>query len=188
MAKRRNRRKSVVTELRIYFEGDKALKPGFHKFLREIVERARSKRCKFQVVEARATPIQDFLDAVSTHRDSWNVLLLDHEEPEEFQRRKKALGECDQESVFWMVQVMESWFLADPDALEGLFGQQAPKGNPKVEEVPKRDVFERLKKAAGGEYHKVKHGAKLLESIDPAKVRKAAPNCERMFAILGKLG
>ena len=32
------------------------------------------------------------------------------------------------------------------------------------------------------------HAFKLLELIDPGKVRKAAPNCERMFSvILGKL-
>jgi hypothetical protein len=52
-----------------------------------------------------------------------------------------------------------------------------------VEEIPKANVLERLKKAANGEYHKVKHGMRLLELIDPAKVRKPAPNCDRMFRL-----
>jgi hypothetical protein len=42
----------MVTELRVYFEGDKALRPGFHRFLKEIIEAARGQRCKFQLVEA----------------------------------------------------------------------------------------------------------------------------------------
>jgi hypothetical protein len=46
----------------------------------------------------------------------------------------------------------------------------------------------RLNTASGGDYHKVNDGSKLLEIVDPLKVRKAAPNCERMFTvILGKL-
>lgn len=178
----------MVTELRIYFEGDKRLKPGFHRFLGEIVEASRSKRCRLQLVEAEGTPIQDFRDALKTHPDACNVLLLDWEEKDEATIRKRGLEGCDPESIFWMVQIMESWFLADDDALKTLFKGSLTKGNPKVEEIPKEDVMERLNKAANGEYHKVKHGTKLLELIDPAIVRKAAPNCERMFSvILGKL-
>jgi hypothetical protein len=178
----------MVTELRVYFEGDNKLKPGFHKFLKEIVEVARSQRCRFQPVEANGTPIQDFLDALKTHPNAWNVLLLDSEDPQELQLRKKRLEGCDQDSVFWMVQIMESWFLADVDALKAVFKAKLSEAvlswNPKVEQIPKEDVLERLQKAANGEYDKVKHGKKLLELIDPAKVRKAAPNCERMFTLI----
>jgi hypothetical protein len=35
-----------------------------------------------------------------------------------------------------------------------------------------------------GKYHKTKHAPALLESIRPALVRKAAPNCERFFRIV----
>lgn len=176
-------------ELRLYFEGDNGLKPGFHKFLKEIVDVARSQRCKFQLVEANGNPVQDFRDAFKTHRDAWDVLLLDSEDPQEFQLRKKSLEGCDPDSIFWMVQIMESWFLADIDALKALFGGSVTTGNPNVEQIPKEDMLERLKKAANGEYHKVKHGTKLLGLVDPAKVRKAAPHCDRMFtAILARLG
>ena len=177
----------MVTELRIYFEGDRGLKLGLHKFLKDIVEVARSQRCKFQLVEANGSPVQDLRDALKTHRDAWNVLLLDSEDPQELQLRKESLEGCDAESVFWMVQIMESWFLADVDALKAVFkgvSKAAITGNPNVEEIPKADAFERLNKAANGEYHKVKHGMKLLELIDPAKVRKAAPNCDRMFKVI----
>jgi len=176
----------MVTELRVYYEGDKALKPGFHKFLAEIVEAARSQRCKFQLVDAKGTPIQDFRDALETPRDGdvWNVLLLDSEEPHEFQLRKERLEGCDHDSIFWMVEIMESWFFADLDAVNAFFKSSLKEGNPNVERIPKADVLARLDKAAGGEYLKVRHGAKLLELIDPKKVRKAARNCERTFSVI----
>jgi hypothetical protein len=174
----------MVTELRVYFEGDDRLRPGFRQFLSEIAEAARSKRCYFDLIATEGTPAQDFQAALKSHPDAWNVLLLDGEDPQEFQLRRKSLEGCDPDSIFWMVQIMESWFLADVDALKSLFGGSLSKGNPKVEEIPKEDVLERLKKAANGEYHKVKHGIKLLELIDPARVRKAARNCDRMFRLI----
>jgi Domain of unknown function (DUF4276) len=178
----------MVTQLRVYYEGDKGLKPGFHKFLKEIVEVARSQRCKFQPVEANGTPVQDFRDALKTHPDAWNVLLLDSEDPAEAQLRKKSLEGCDPDSVFWMVQIMESWFLADVDALRAFykrrFNENALGWNTKVEEIPKVDVLERLKRVSGGEYHKVDHGVKLLELTNTAKVRRDAPNRDRMFRII----
>jgi hypothetical protein len=179
----------MVTKLRVYFEGDDRLRPGFRQFLSEIAEAARRKMCYFDLIATEGTPVQDFHAALITHRDAWNVLLLDWEESTEAQLRKQGLQGCDPDSIFWMVQIMESWFLADVDALKALFGGSLSKGNPNVEEIPKADVLERLRKAANGEYHKVKHGAKLLALIDPARVRKAAPHCDRMFTvILARLG
>jgi hypothetical protein len=120
------------------------------------------------------------------------VLLLDWENVEEAAIRNRGLQGCDKESVFWMVQLMESWFLADFDALRTVFkrnlNEAALAGNPKVEEIPKADVMERLNRATNGKYRKVEHGVKLLENIDVRKVRSAGPHCERMFAtILAKL-
>jgi hypothetical protein len=178
----------MVTKVRIYFEGDPGLRPGFRRFLSEIAEVARSKRCHFDVIATEGTPVQDFRSALETHADAWNVLLLDSEDPHEFQLRKQRLEGCDQNSIFWMVQIMESWFLADIEALRTVFkgslNESALRGNPKVEEIPKEDVMAGLKNATNGEYHKVKHGAKLLELMDPARVRKAAPHCERMFSLI----
>ncbi len=182
----------MVTRLRVYFEGDDRLRPGFRQFLSEIAEAARSKRCYFDLIATEATPVQDFQTALKSHPNAWNVLLLDSEDPPEFQVRKKSLEDCDRDSVFWMVQIMESWFLADIDALKAVFkdsSEAAVRGNPNVEEIPKADVLKRLNRAANGEYQKVKHGMKLLELIDPSKVRKAAPHCDRMFnQILARLG
>lgn len=178
----------MVTELRIYFEGDGRIRPGLRQFLKEIVDAARLRRCRFELIDANGTPVQDFHDALLAFPEAWNVLLLDAESPAERKVRSDQLKGCDSESIFWMVQTMESWFLADPDALKLVFksglNQAALRGNPRVEEIPKADVFERLDRATGGRYHKVEHGAKLLEIVDPAKVRKAAPNCDRIFEVI----
>jgi hypothetical protein len=50
-----------------------------------------------------------------------------------------------------MVECMESWFLADIDALSRHCRRdltEALRGNPNVEEIPKKDVLARLKTAA----------------------------------------
>jgi hypothetical protein len=185
----------MVKELRIYFEGDDDLRPGFGKFLKEIKEAAHRKRWEFAVVATNGTPAKEYLIALQTHRRAWNVLLLDSDEAVGSSLvkllRKKGLEGCDPKRVFWMVQVMESWFLADIDALKRFyhdgFRESALKGNPRVEEIPKVDVLSRLKKATSGtksgKYQK-SHAFRLIEMIDPALVRKAAPSCERMFRVL----
>jgi hypothetical protein len=38
-----------------------------------------------------------------------------------------------------------------------------------------------------GEYQKIQHASKLLELLDVAKVREAAPNCNRLFTTLTKI-
>ena len=95
-----------------------------------------------------------------------------------------------------MVQLMEAWFLADPEALERFYGngfrRNALRQNPQVEEIPKADVLESLKQAVKEtkkqRYHKTQHAPLILESLDPIKVRKAAPNCDRLFReLLAKL-
>ena len=108
-----------------------------------------------------------------------NILLLDTERPEA----------PTEDFVFWMVQLMEAWFLADPEALaryyrEG-FLSNALKKNPKVEEIPKTDVLDCLKQATRHtqkeKYNKTAHAPDILGMLDSEKVRKAAPNCNRLF-------
>jgi hypothetical protein len=183
----------MVTELRIYFEGTEKLKPGFHDFFKEIREATRSRRCRFALIATNGTPVQDFRDALKTHRNSWNVLLLDSDAPFDGSFtdlcRSKGLDPAQQDDIFWMVQIMEAWFLADVSALRNYYGsgfqEEALRGNPQVEMIPKADVLSRLKRATkgttSGGYHKARHPPHLLATIDVARVVEAAPNCGRMF-------
>ncbi|HEY1755980.1 MAG TPA: DUF4276 family protein [Bryobacteraceae bacterium] len=184
----------MVTEIRIYFEGDSALKPGFDNFLREIKAAAEG-RCRFRLIATNATPAADFHTAIKTHPDAANVLLLDSDETiagdlSVFCEKKRLAGLSSQ--VFWMAQIMESWFLADPESLKKYYGsgfqENALHGNPNVEHIPKSDVLSRLKAATRGtkrkEYHKTGHAPHLLASIRPDLVTTAAPNCKRLFDAL----
>ena len=93
-----------------------------------------------------------------------------------------------------MVQVMESWFLADMAALVSYYGQgfrrQALPQNLNIEDVSKPDVSDGLDQATRdtqkGPYSKGKHSFEILERLDPAKVRGASHYADRFLeALLG---
>jgi hypothetical protein len=175
----------VVTEIWLYFEGPNALRSGFHSFLTEIAERARDKRIKFHLRPCGATAADDYQIALRKHPAALNILLQDSDGLE--------IPDPPKDSEFWMVELMEAWFLADPAALEDYYGTPFVRTyNPRVEEIPKADVMGRLRDttrhAQKGPYHKTKHAPHILERLNPSRVRKAAPNCERLFSeVLAKL-
>ena len=187
----------MFTEIRIYFEGHPALKPGFSQFFAELREQAKARRCKFELISGGSGPnaCKDFAIAGRTHPDSWNILLIDSEGPDtgslsQTLCREQGWDASIEKSIFWMVQMMESWFHVDKDALQAFYGSEfkrsALKANPKVEEIPKSDLEKGLRKATKhtkGDYfdNKTSHGPALLSKINPEKVRNAAPNCKRLF-------
>jgi hypothetical protein len=193
----------MVTEIRIYYEGDGLLREGLSAFFSEIRARANEKRCRVRFIPAKGTPDRDFAIAIKANTTSWNVLLLDSEGPDNGRLSRSLCARMSWvpsqiDSIFWMVEMMESWFHADKEALQGFYGsgfnRKALKANPEVERIPKKDLKVGLKAAtkgsSKGDYydHKTSHGQKLLGLIDPARVRGAAPNCRRMFdVILAKL-
>src|ERR1022692_1883281 len=91
-----------------------------------------------------------------------------------------------------MIQVMEAWIVADPDAVEAHYGQHFLKNAlpraENLESIVKQRIYDAMKHATAktqkGEYHKIGHAAALLEMIDPAKVRRRCPSCNRLFATL----
>jgi hypothetical protein len=112
----------MVTELRVYFEGDSQLKPGIHSFMKEIVDIAREKRCRFRPIATGSKPLEDFYIGLKANPDASNVLLLDSDCSIECSLPdfciSKKIDPLHEGSVFWMVQIMESWFLPDIDALK----------------------------------------------------------------------
>jgi len=86
-----------------------------------------------------------------------------------------------------MVQVMETWFLADRHALQKYFGagfrQNAIRDWPALENVPKTTVLKALDRATascGRRYAKGRVSFELLARIDPARVEAACPHA-RVF-------
>ena len=185
----------MVTEIRIYFEGDTSLRRGFRTF----IQRGCGTVVRTVSGGSRNDTIKDFMTALQTRTTALNLLLIDAEGKDDsrlFESLSKhrdwkpptgATGLANR--VFWMVQVMEAWFLADRAALKRYYGdafrESALPRRTEVEQISKSDVdtalTEATKKTGKGPYHKTGHAPKLLELIDPKKVRKASPNCERLF-------
>jgi hypothetical protein len=94
--------------------------------------------------------------------------------------------------VHLMVQAMEAWIVADPDALAAYYGQKfrrnaLPKAQ-NLETIGKDDVAKALKEATcdtqKGTYHKIRHASDLLKKIDRTKVQKRCPRCACLFDTL----
>ncbi|SEO46388.1 MULTISPECIES: DUF4276 family protein [Pseudomonas] len=93
-----------------------------------------------------------------------------------------------------MVQCMEAWLLADPQALEDFFGQgfrrtALPAIDGRLEEIDKDRLYQALAKATAkcktkSRYGKGEHSFKLLGLIDPSKVTAASPWAKRFIDAL----
>lgn len=193
----------MENEIRIYYEGHRLLKSGFDVFFQELHKRARAKRWRIRLIAAKSgdAACGDFAIAQRTHPNQWNILLKDSEGPDTGKLSavlctQKGWSESYAGSIFWMVQMMESWFHADPDALEKYYGEgfnrSALRPNRNVEQIPKQDLEDGLKRATKDTkkrgYHKTAHGPDLLARIKPELVREAASNCDKLFdAVLAKL-
>jgi hypothetical protein len=72
-----------VKAIRIYFEGDDRLRPGFRIFLRQIDQAAQASGLKLLLVSTGTgdKPVRDYETALKSNPDSVNVLLLDSEVP-----------------------------------------------------------------------------------------------------------
>ncbi len=90
-----------------------------------------------------------------------------------------------------MIECMETWILADPEALATFYGQGFPSESlskrENLEEESKANVAQyldnsirRTKRATENPkkrgYRKVDDGSKLLQRIDPGKVTKRCPH------------
>ena len=93
------------------------------------------------------------------------------------------------EQCHLMVEIMESWFLADTDTLESFYGDDFQKqrlpANQKTEQVAKQDVFRGLEQASAdtgkGPYSKGRHSYAILAKLDTERVRKASPHANRLI-------
>lgn len=150
---------------------------------------------------SREQAFKDFKKALATP-DILPILLVDSEAPVNQDSVWGHLLVRDQwlcpasateEQAHLMAQCMESWFLADKACLEAYFGQgfhpNVLPQNPRVEEIPKQDVFDGLKNATRhckrkSTYNKGEHSFKILEELSPTKVIGSAPYAKRLLETL----
>lgn len=189
----------MVREIRIHFEGDRRLRRGFHEFLGELIRDARQRWIRFELIPGGGRAVRDFMKALRAHPAALNLLLVDCEGPPAHCVIRRLRQRSDwkpprgtvvgDDRVFRMVEVMESWFLADPAALAGYFGRgfnakRLPR-EPAVEAIPKDRVLRSLEAATRrcdkGSYGKTAHAPELLGGLNPGRVRAASPECQRLF-------
>lgn len=95
------------------------------------------------------------------------------------------------DSAYLMVQFMETWFLADREALRRFFGQSFNANPfrewPSLEAVPKATVLSALERATGGRYRKGMISFQLLGMISPDKVAAACPHAKQLLDYLRNL-
>ena len=143
-------------------------------------------------------------DIVERRPDVTPLLLVDSEAPvspdhsvwQHLQARDgwdRPIGAGD-DDAFLMVQVMETWFLADRDTLRNYFGAQfaenALKQWPELEAIPKQTVFDALDRATAKcqkRYAKGKVSFELLARVDPTRVETACPHARALLDRLKSL-
>lgn len=98
------------------------------------------------------------------------------------------------DQAFLMVQVMETWFLADPATLRQYFGPHFSnppfRAWPALEAVPKQTVYDALAKATAEckqVYRKGDVSFDLLASLTPATVEAACPHAKALLERLRSL-
>lgn len=207
----------MVKEIHVYIEGgarnqdraaSAALRRGFSMFLTKLCPEIRAKNIKLNTVIVGSTELtcKVFTQENENSPEKFFVLLVDSdvavdkaEKSKTFLQNNPKLVRCDLRNVeenqcHLMVQVTETWFLADVETLKNHFGkdfkEKKLRKTADIEAIAKDDVLSSLEEATktrkNGGYHKIKDGAKLLEQIDPEKVRHAAFRCELLFAAIAE--
>ena len=192
----------MVAEVTIHFEGHRNLRHGFHKLFEPHKERARRRRTRFNLIAggSRAEVVKDFLRSCRWQPSNVNVLLIDSEGPVSdtasairslrTQSYWDGSVACDDDQINLMVQAMEAWFIADPQALIGHFGHDF---NVKVlpspqnaESVAPGDLTAAIREGLRNSgrrrrgYDKVADGVRLLQLIDDARVSQHCRHFKRL--------
>ena len=170
--------------MQLYLEGDKLLRPPMGQFIRRATG----------PIDLKITPCRSGDDAIKQcAKDMGAALLIDSEGALSTQLVNRVAGQIGVNNrVFFMVQLMEAWFLADRPTLEAYYGRGfnvgSLPGNPNVEDIPKPDVEQRLhnatRRCSKGAYSKTTHAVDLLRQLDPAAVCNACPNFRSLIDFL----
>jgi len=183
-----------VTKLEVFFEGHTSLKLPLLSFITKACPSVRG-RVTIRLGKSKAETVKDFLRASSEKPASELILLIDSDAPDDgfLLRnmmttrlwRQHVPRKLSTPAVHWMVQVMESWFIADENALRSYYKKKFKSGAlPKrenVEEITASQVLKALSRASGGKYQKASHAPKILEQLNPTEVRRRAINCDRFL-------
>lgn len=193
--------------LKLYVEGggndSDALRTACRMGFRTLLEKAglAGRMPRIVACGSRTETFKRFrIAARSAAPDEFMCLLVDSEDdvednasPWAFLRARQAdqweqPDRTTDEQAHLMVQCMEAWFLADPDAVERFFGRafhrNALPNRTDVEKIPKRELFTSLDGASEGKYRKGRLSFERLATLDPNKLAGSSPYAARFFDTL----
>ena len=178
-------------------DGRAALRVGIDALFKPLKDIAQRERLRWRLIVCggRDAAFRAFRNAARGN-DTIAVLLVDSEGPVSTtptahlaERDGWQLLFADGDAVHLMVQVMETWVVADVGALRGYYGRgfkpnQLPR-RPLLEDVPKADIARALDRATAatskGSYRKIRHASDLLARIDPEAVKQRCPHFDRLW-------
>jgi len=195
--------------VRIFIEGGGSpksmhlLRLGFQEFFRNGLPNRQLP--KIEMCGSRTETYKDFCNSLNNSFDNFCLLLVDSEGPVTTPSPWDHLTSIDgwgnpgvtDDNCHLMVQIMESWFVADVNSLRSYYGRaflcKHIPNNLHVESIDKNRILKSLEMATHrlprkiGLYHKIKHASDLLKRLDVRTVRLVAPHCDRLFTVLEKL-
>ena len=191
---------------KLYVEGGgdgRALRQALREGFRAFFENAGLERLPRVVAcGSRRHAYDDFRAAIRLPSVDFVALLVDSEGPVSAATPWAHLKERDgwaqpegttEENAHLMVQVMESWFLADRDCLARHFGNgfrasALPAAQRDIEDVAKEDVGRALnestRRSRKGRYAKGRDSFELLKQVDATKVIEASPHARQLVETL----
>jgi len=198
-----------MVTIKIYIEGGgegKDLDKRFRQSWTEFFKKAGLPRMPRPVRGKGRTNTHDlFATAIrAKEKDVLPLLLLDSEDPVKeghtvWQHLKvrddmdRPAGALDNQA-YLMIQVMETWFLADRESLQAFFGSKFKTNKiPQwlnLEDIDKVRIIEALDSATqdcNKKYAKGKTSFEVLAATNPGKVENACPNAKALLDFLRSL-
>ncbi|NMH24902.1 DUF4276 family protein [Flavobacterium solisilvae] len=163
----------MVKRKYLFIEGTKDtsngnLREGFSKL---IEQKAKLKMPTISMGDGKSQAVDKFLNS-----DGAKLLCdLDADEGHRENDLEKYNLIEKKDSVFYMIQEMESWFISQPDILDKFYGEpistKLAKKQATLFSEPDKEL-QRLTKSnkKRGQYHKVNHGTLLLKMLDANKL------------------
>ena len=177
------------------------LRVGVEQFLNELRRAARDEGLELRVICCGGRREAHSRSAAARAKGTCDVLLLvDSENAVDgdprahlvMQDEWRDLESVPVDQVHLMVQVMETWLVADKGALQRYYGrrlraEELP-NEEDLETVPKADILASLRRATAhtptGKYRKMGHARGLLSLLDTDTVRARCRYCDRLFNVL----
>jgi hypothetical protein len=173
----------MVKRSYLFIEGTKDisngnLREGFNKLL---VKKLEGKMPTISMGDGKKQTIDKFKNSSNSNMlcdlDAAEAKIADDLKENEISEYK--------DSVFYMIQEMEAWFISQPEILDNFYNvaisKKLTKKHASLFEEPDKELQRITKDTKKKTYHKVNHGAQLLKLLDIDKLMKDFPEFKRLI-------